>query len=667
MKHVLLFFSFLFIINLYATEIQLDAVQQKVVQRAPYLNNLIQAYNARLSVDQQAELAIDELVVLMHRFYPDVDPHAYKSELLKKYNASIDADRIGRRSLHKMDVIENSAQINDGDGNCWSVSSAQSTKSELIFTVWQDERSGIDDPDIYGQFFDLNMEAVGGNFIVHTANGDVAQNHPAVAALSNGGFVVVWEDYRHNDGAIFARLFADDRTPVANEFQIEPTTGGQLKPAVAANGNGQFTVTWLQNGGTDYNIYARVYENDATALTPTFMVNDDKNAFQWFPSIAGAHSGESLIVWEDKRNGKSDIYAQRLRADGSKRAGNFQVDDAVGNPTQWQPDVTAGANQFVVAWEDFRDNPGGIYAQWFNSSLLTDGDNVRVDDYAVSTIKELPAAAINDAGETTFCWQDGRDEYYHLCAQTYTADKNADLYIKIMTDENSEQRFPDLLMNDRVLSFFWVQMNTTNDATSIYAEQVLWTEVPVELSAFNLSVQNENVKCSWTTLSETNNLGFAVERSLDGIDFKEIEFVDGSGTTTESHHYDCVDSNPPRGAVYYRLKQVDFDGSVSHSSVQHVFVELPRLYALLGNYPNPFNPTTTITYQLDSSEFVTLEILDIHGRVIDTLVDEKQQRGLYKISWNGWDYNGNFLASGLYFCILKTSTESVAVKMILAK
>jgi hypothetical protein len=100
MKHGLLFlFSFLFILNLYATDIQLDAVQQNVVQRAPYLQDLIQAYNARLAVDEQPELALYELTALMYRIYPQFDPDAYRTDLLIKYNNSIDEKNVIEKSL----------------------------------------------------------------------------------------------------------------------------------------------------------------------------------------------------------------------------------------------------------------------------------------------------------------------------------------------------------------------------------------------------------------------------------------------------------------------------------------------------------------------------------------------------------------------------------------
>jgi hypothetical protein len=85
------------------------------------------------------------------------------------------------------------------------------------------------------------------------------------------------------------------------------------------------------------------------------------------------------------------------------------------------------------------------------------------------------------------------------------------------------------------------------------------------------------------------------------------------------------------------------------------------------NFPNPFNPTTKITYRLNKSAQVRLSVYDITGREVNRLVDRYQSVGDYNISWNSNDYNGQKMASGLYFARLNVDNESVSRKMVMTK
>ena len=644
-----------------------ENIQAQAIKRAPYLQQTLDAYHYRLTFDKDPMPAIRELATHIERVVPEASKSSVMIELMSHYKApraySLEKDGLCKTDQAGMDI-----KVNDSNDNCWDVSAALSKKSKLVLAVWQDDRNGVDDPDIYGQFFDADMNPIGDNFDVHAHNGGIAQSHPDVAALSDGGFMVAWEDYRDETSAVYARRFAADRTPVGDEFQVSVAIGSQLKPAVAADGAGRFVITWLQHDDGDYNVYARLFDAIEAEALSEFLVNDDIDAFQWFSDVVMSMGGDALFVWEDKRDGNSNIYAQRLRADGSKRGGNFKVDDSVGDVIQWQPTAAVGPDQFVVTWEDFRDAPNGIYAQWFDASMLADGPNRRVDDLLDTSVKELPSAAINHNGETVFCWQDSRGEAFHIFAQTYNADKSADAFIALAeSNDTTEQRFPTLLLENRLVSFFWLNKPETGDHYDIFATQVMWIPVPVEMTLLETRVKGCDVVCSWKTMNETTNLGFAVERSPDGVRFAKIGFVKGRGTSSDETNYAFVDENVAAGEYYYRLKQVDYNGDFGYSNIEKVNIATPEFMQLLSNYPNPFNPMTTISYQLERADHVRIEILDVHGRLITTLVNAPKTPGIHEIVWDARDSRGIFLASGLYFCKLNNSKESFITKMILTK
>ena len=192
--------------------------------------------------------------------------------------------------------------------------------------------------------------------------------------------------------------------------------------------------------------------------------------------------------------------------------------------------------------------------------------------------------------------------------------------------------------------------------------------IPVELSSFKSAILNHNIQLTWTTLSETNNYGFEIERSSDGINFVKIGFVEGNGTTAEEHSYSFVDQDLTSGVYYYRLKQIDFDGSFTYSEILTVEVKIPDSYILEQNYPNPFNPETTIRFQIPAAQRIVLTIYNIQGQKVKTLIDEQMQPGSHSVIWDGIDESGNKVASGIYIYTLQSSTGyKASKKMILIK
>lgn len=168
--------------------------------------------------------------------------------------------------------------------------------------------------------------------------------------------------------------------------------------------------------------------------------------------------------------------------------------------------------------------------------------------------------------------------------------------------------------------------------------------IPVELISFSANAVGTTVVLNWKTATETNNLGFAVQRSFDGQNFLDIGFVNGSGTTTQEKSYSFVDFDlGVAQTIYYRLRQIDYNGVATYTSI--IQVELAKVYSynLAQNYPNPFNPATSINFTLPVDAQVTVKIYDILGNEVFQVVNNKLQAGshLYPISFNN-------LSSGIY-------------------
>ena len=190
---------------------------------------------------------------------------------------------------------------------------------------------------------------------------------------------------------------------------------------------------------------------------------------------------------------------------------------------------------------------------------------------------------------------------------------------------------------------------------------VVATPVPVELVSFTASLSNNMINLSWTTATETNNAGFEIQRSVNKNNFNTIGYIEGQGTTTELTKYSFADQTEP-GHYLYRLKQIDYDGSYSYSSVVEIDFSSPAYYELEQNYPNPFNPTTTINYHLPVEGLTIMKLYDLLGREVLTLINEYKPAGNYSVELNARD-----LSSGTYIYTLQSGTYYSSKKLILIK
>ncbi len=187
------------------------------------------------------------------------------------------------------------------------------------------------------------------------------------------------------------------------------------------------------------------------------------------------------------------------------------------------------------------------------------------------------------------------------------------------------------------------------------------TVVPVELTSFAALAVGNKVELKWSTATEVNNSGFEIQRSSNNLNFAKIGFVKGNGTTTKANEYSFVDENT-NGHLYYRLKQVDLDGSYKYSQIVEVNISNPVSFALNQNYPNPFNPSTTISYSVPEKSFVTLKVYDVLGNEVASLVNSQTEAGEHSVN-----FNASNLSSGVYYYQITAGNNVATKKLMLLK
>jgi len=209
------------------------------------------------------------------------------------------------------------------------------------------------------------------------------------------------------------------------------------------------------------------------------------------------------------------------------------------------------------------------------------------------------------------------------------------------------------------------------------------TSLPVELASFKASVSDDEVLLEWVTESEINNQGFELWKSEEeDSDYRLIASyhddgaLQGYGNTPVRHVYNFTDPYVTSGhTYYYQLTDVDITGVTTiHDPISitlnssdtggdpEQFSGIPTKFNLYQNFPNPFNPTTIINYELQITNYVELSIYNSLGQKMVILVSEKQEAGRYQVEWDASEF-----ASGVYYYKIQAGGFLEVKKMVFVR
>lgn len=221
---------------------------------------------------------------------------------------------------------------------------------------------------------------------------------------------------------------------------------------------------------------------------------------------------------------------------------------------------------------------------------------------------------------------------------------------------------------------------TSNFANSVYGIG-LPGALPVELTSFTAAARNGKVELAWATATEVNNYGFEVERSVISNqlsvnsssigsrqsaigNWEKVGFIEGHGTTNAPQDYSFTDAAVRVGKFSYRLKQIDRDGKFEyHPAVEVTLGITPNTVWLDNNYPNPFNPSTKISFVLGTTGNASLKVFDLLGKEVVTLADGVFNSG----ELQSFTFDASKYSSGIYYYQLKSGNKTEMKKMLLLK
>jgi hypothetical protein len=186
--------------------------------------------------------------------------------------------------------------------------------------------------------------------------------------------------------------------------------------------------------------------------------------------------------------------------------------------------------------------------------------------------------------------------------------------------------------------------------------------LPVKLLTFAGTAAAGDVQLGWTTASEINNSGFEVERSLDGQSFEPVGFVKGAGNSSKMLSYTLTDNKAFAAAgsnsLYYRLRQVDMDGSATYSEVINVTEEKAETMNI-GLYPNPTADVFNVSAMVTAAGKMNITIIDLQGKTVAT-INREASVGMNTMEVDGSVLNG----TGIYFVKVTINGESKVMKLV---
>jgi hypothetical protein len=280
--------------------------------------------------------------------------------------------------------------------------------------VWSDySQESLLDLGIFGQGFDPVAGPLGTEFHVKSFTTS-HQQYPAVAASGTNNFLVVWDSNGQDGSArgLFGRRFSAAGLPAGSEFMVNSyTTGYQVVPAAATDSNGFFVVVWNGEGPTDSaGVFGQRFDAVGTAFGGEFQVNTYTTNQQREPAVAADGAGNFVVSWISY--GQDDgsnwgVFAQRFHSTGVKAGSEFRVNSYT-TSSQFISVVGADdAGNFIVTWEGVGPTDSfGVFGRRFNAAGGAIGGEFQVNAYTTSSQAAL-AVATNGSGNFVVTWQSG--------------------------------------------------------------------------------------------------------------------------------------------------------------------------------------------------------------------------------------------------------------------
>ena len=506
------------------------------------------------------------------------------------------------------------------------------------FVVWAERRFGND--DIFIQRIDSAGTVLWAADGVPATTSTLNDNAPRVISDGADGAIVAWGG---SDRVMAQRLDPAGNRLWTDEGVLLATGLYASVPFPVSDGKGGAIIAWDVGYG-NHNIYAQRVRADGVTLwgangTPVCTEGSHQRA----PRAVADGSGGVIIVWRDERPAYlSDIYAQRVDSTGAClwATDGIAVASEYNNEDQHDAvsDMAGGA---IVCWHVGSGTASSrdVYAQRIDGSGARLWDAHGVEICADTMGQERPRLATDGAGGAIIAWYD-----YCDCPWNYYSD--------IYAQKLSASGVPQWAVGGVPVCTQEHKQNTVEIAPNgTGGAALVWMDLRFDGYCLYGDIIDGDGNCLWGS----NGFPVCINEEMQQ---SPVVASDGSGGGI----FVWNDKRGPGMNIYAQRLNLNFSPATGDDPMP-----LPDATFLSQNFPNPFNPNTTIAFELEMGTFVNLSIYNAAGKLVAVLIDESRPAGPYSTVWNGKDKNGTSAASGVYFYRLTACQYEETKKMILLR
>lgn len=573
-------------------------------------------------------------------------------------------------------------KVNDDDSGSTQYRSAMTLlPADQIMTVWKDARSG--EWDIYGQMIHLDGSTIEENFRIADVSDYGYYDNPGISSNKEGKVAVVWVDQRNSNLDIYAQLLDSGLPSSGGNFLVndDVTAGHANMPSMGVDGQGNFTVVWGESFRMVGDIMMGRFSSYGSHLGETIKVNDNVNPGRMSnPSVCVDQQGRAVAIWSDSRDG-NHLFAQNYDSDGRPHGSNYQIDDL--HPDEWLASSVASAvlpsGRLCLAWTVHRDTDSHLRYRISSTEGKPESPSLEIQTVDYESESMLPAIASNQKDQFILAWSAHDTTVYRSSILAQIIDQEGNLLgetMELMTPDDyaNISAFDIGLDMDGRISFCWLYEE--NGIPSILFQQFdengqpLTNSIKIDPSGvfqrdgLTLTTDSEG-RCliAWqdSRYGDWNVYG----QRMDREDKRIGDNFRLSASEVKSQNWPAIQITGSRIYSAWVDNHIPGTGYTIWANVLDFADPDPRIYTfaqdfiLHQNRPNPFNASTEILYELDEPGHVTLTIYNQRGRRVKIFVDEKQEPGVYSVL-----FNGNDLASGIYYYILHAGRRTFKKKMV---
>ncbi len=546
--------------------------------------------------------------------------------------------------------------------------------------VWADSRNGY--LDIFVQHIDdMGVPAWKDNG-TPVCLAPYSQSAPVIAGDGKGGGIIAWTDLRlndpYNESDIYMQRFDSygDYLWTDNGDILAGSPASEYNPQIVTSDSHYFFISWTSLhdvSGNNRDIRVQKINSSGTSLwTSEGVIACSSEDLSGAGHLVPDGAGGVMTAWTDQRDGNTDIYAARIYSDGTMG---------------WEPSLDSSA--------DLPADEGG----WARLSVTAPThdkagvDYLQVTGYNIWRRVEMAAGPLGTSGAAMDIYGSPPGVLFEEASEPgdilkapaaidydfppgdwesigYAAARQLPSYFFAVPTRS------DSTSGGIPWEHYVVTIHTTDPAyyfivgpDSAYSVDNLAPAQPLGLAGEPLEGP-PGVELSWDPNSEADLSHYAVYRGSDEF-FVPARF-NHLGDTADPLFMDEYDG---WYESWYKIAAIDRHGNMSVLAVigpggmvtGEDPMPIPEATFLAQNWPNPFNPSTTIAFGLESGGSVNLSVYDAAGRQVAVLINESRPAGQYAAEWNGKSINGTPAASGIYFYMLRTEGFTETRKMVLIR